>query len=180
MRMTPPAWPYPANIGELKRIGSARLPWLATGGVPHGYDAGKKIEGKKRHILVDNSRPPAPRHRSSRRHSRSRWRRSGYGDTVRHVSIFEDAVRRQRTKICEGACKSIEIVKRSDQVADLWSCPNADRRTHHCMAQTLPRLAKDWEEKRSRSCASPQSASCSENSAIPPEVSGRTLSKRAI
>ena len=53
-------------------------------------------------------RPPAPRHRSSGRHSRSRWRRSRYGDTVRHVSIFEDAVRRQRisrTEICEGACK---------------------------------------------------------------------------
>jgi transposase len=56
-----------------------------------------------------HSRSPAPRHRSSGRHSRSRWRRSGDGDTVRHVSIFEDAVRRQRisrTKICQSACKS--------------------------------------------------------------------------
>src|SRR6476646_8744982 len=53
----------------------------------------------------------APRHRSSGRHSRSRWRRSRYGDTVRHVSIFEDAVRRQRisrTEICESACKGSE------------------------------------------------------------------------
>jgi len=53
-------------------------------------------------------RPPAPRHRSSGRHSRSRWRRSRHGDTVRDVSLFEDAVRRQRisrTEICERACK---------------------------------------------------------------------------
>src|ERR1700716_56975 len=38
----------------------------------------------------------------------SRWRRSRDGDTVRHVSLFEDAVRRQRisrTEICESACK---------------------------------------------------------------------------
>ena len=54
-------------------------------------------------------RPPAPRHRSSGRHSRLRWRRSRHGDTVRHVSLFEDAVRRQRlsrTEICESACNS--------------------------------------------------------------------------
>ena len=45
----------------------------------------------------------------SGRRSRSRWRRSRHGDTVRHVSLFEDAVRRQRlsrTEICESACKS--------------------------------------------------------------------------
>jgi uncharacterized membrane protein YgcG len=41
----------------------------------------------------------------------------------------------------------------------------------------LPRIGRISTEKRSRSCASPQYASCSENSAIRPEVSGRTLSK---
>src|SRR6476659_4520661 len=59
--------------------------------------------------FLSTHRPAAPRHRSSGRHSRSRWRRSRHGDTVRHVSLFEDAVRRQRlsrTAICESSCKS--------------------------------------------------------------------------
>src|SRR6478752_4793047 len=67
-------------------------------------DQGQEAAHSCRHI-----RPAAPRHRSSGRHSRSRWRRSRHGDTVRHVSLFEDAVRRQRlsrTEICESACKS--------------------------------------------------------------------------
>src|SRR4029077_11704555 len=39
----------------------------------------------------------------------------------------------------------------------------------------LNRIGRISTERRSRSCASPQSASCSENSAIQREVSGRTL-----
>src|SRR6266478_4435960 len=49
------------------------------------------------------------RERAQREARRSRWRRSRHGDTVRYVSLFEDAVRRQRlsrTEICESACKS--------------------------------------------------------------------------
>ncbi len=42
-------------------------------------------------------------------------------------------------------------------------------------AEGLPRIGRISIEKRSRSCASPRSASCSENSAIRREVSGRTL-----
>jgi len=73
----------------------------------------------------------------------------------------------------------IEIVKRSDQVSGFvvlpkrWIVERTIAWLNRCR-----RLAKDWEnltEKRSRSCASPQSASCSENYAIQPEVSGRTL-----
>ena len=74
----------------------------------------------------------------------------------------------------------IEIVKRSDQVSGFVVLPKTlDRRAHHCVAQSLPKarqgIGRISTEKRSRSCASPQSASCSENSAIRPEVSGRTL-----
>jgi len=73
----------------------------------------------------------------------------------------------------------IEIVKRSDQVSGFavlpkrWIVERTIAWLNRCR-----RLAKDWSastERRSRSCASPQSASCSENSAIRPEVSGRTL-----
>ena len=52
---------------------------------------GQEAAHSCRHI-----RPLAPRHRSSGRYPGSRWRRSRHDDTVRHVSIFEDAVRRQR------------------------------------------------------------------------------------
>src|SRR6266849_1402340 len=63
--------------------------------------------------------------------------------------------------------------------ADLWSCPNAGsssaRLRGSIAAEGLPRIGRISTERRSRSCASPQSASCSENSAIRPEVSGQTL-----
>jgi hypothetical protein len=89
---------------------------------PHGYDAGKEIKRKKRHILVDTVGSPTPRYRSSGRNSRSRWRRSRDVDTVRHVSIFEDAVRRQRiSKVLPHL--GIEIVKRSDQVSGFVVLP---------------------------------------------------------
>jgi transposase-like protein len=54
-------------------------------------------------------RPHAPRHRSSGRHSRSRWWNSRHGDPIRDVSIFENAFCRRRvsrTAICESGCKS--------------------------------------------------------------------------
>ena len=46
-------------------------------------------------------------------------------------------------------------------------------------AEGSPRIGRISTERRSRSCASPQSASCLENSAIRPEVSGRTLREMA-
>src|SRR6266478_6229694 len=49
-------------------------------------EQGQEAAHSCRHI-----RSPAPRHRSSGRHSRSRWRRSRHGDLVRDVSLFEDA-----------------------------------------------------------------------------------------
>jgi hypothetical protein len=42
-------------------------------------------------------------------------------------------------------------------------------------AAAWQRIGNASTERRWRSCASPQSASCSENSAIQPEVSGQTL-----
>ena len=55
--------------------------------------------------------------------------------------------------------------------ADLWSCQNAGCAPLRgsIAAEGLPRIGRISTEKRSRSCASPQSASCSENSAIRPE-----------
>ena len=73
----------------------------------------------------------------------------------------------------------VEIVKRSDRVKGFvvlpkrWIVERTIAWLNRCR-----RLAKDWETstaRRSRSCDSHQSASCSENYAINPEVSGRTL-----
>jgi transposase len=76
----------------------------------------------------------------------------------------------------------IEIVKRSDQVSGFvvlpkrWIVERTIAWLNRCR-----RLAKDWENLNRKALAflyyaSPQFASCSENSAIRPEVSGQTLS----
>jgi transposase len=76
----------------------------------------------------------------------------------------------------------IEIVKRSHQVRGFVVLPKrwiVERTIAWLIAaEGLPRIERISTEKRSRSCASPQYASCPENSAIRPEVSGRTLSRR--
>jgi len=73
----------------------------------------------------------------------------------------------------------VEIVKRSDRVSGFvvlpkrWIVERSIAWLNRCR-----RLAKDWENlnrRHSRSCASLQSASCSENSAIRAEVFGQTL-----
>ena len=61
----------------------------------------------------------------------------------------------------------IEIVKRPDQVSGFVVLPK------RFAAEGSPRIGRISTERRSRSCASPQCASCSENYAIQPEVSGR-------
>src|SRR5437899_7574462 len=63
---------------------------------------------------------------------------------------------------------------------NLWSCRNAGSLSAPLRGSTAaaawPRIGSASTERPWRSCVSPQSASCSENSAIRPEVSGQTLS----
>jgi transposase len=74
-----------------------------------------------------------------------------------------------------------EIVKRSDQAKGFVVLPKRwiVERTFR-LAQSMPQarqgLGETSIEKRWRSCASPQSASCSENFVIPLDVSEQTLS----
>src|ERR1700730_9796813 len=156
---------------------------------PHGYDAGKKIKGKKRHILVDTVGLLL----HAIVHPADIQDRDGgvlvmatlFGMFPFLKTLFADSGY-QGPKFAKALAKvlphlDIEIVKRSDQIrsADLWSCPNAGSSSAplpgSIAVEGLPRIGRISTEKRSRSCASPQSASCSENSAIRPEVSGRTL-----
>ena len=62
---------------------------------PSGYDAGKKIKGKKRHLLVDTLGLPLMTPRPPGRHPGPRWRRAGTVDVVRGVpfllKLFADA-----------------------------------------------------------------------------------------
>src|SRR5262245_8776333 len=62
---------------------------------------------------------------------------------------------------------------------DLSYCPNAGSSSAPSRGSTAaadsPRIGRTLIAKRSHSCASPLSASCSENFAIPPDVSGQTL-----
>src|ERR1019366_3124643 len=64
---------------------------------------------------------------------------------------------------------------------DLWFCPNAGSLSAPSLgsiaAEGSPRIGRTAIERRSHSCASPQSASWSENFVIRPKVSGQTLSK---
>jgi len=72
---------------------------------------------------------------------------------------FNQALARVRAPVSEA-----EIVKHSDPAKGFVSCPNAGSLSHLRLLNRCRRLAKDWEtsiEKRSHSCASPQSASCS-------------------
>ena len=159
---------------------------------PHGYDAGKKIKGKKRHILVDTLGLLL----HAIVHPADIQDRDGgvlimatlFGMFPFLKTLFADSGY-QGPKFAKALAKvlphlDIEIVKRSDQVSGFVVLPK--RWIVECAIAWLNRcrrLAKDWEnlnQRRSRSCASPQSASCSENYAIQPEVSGQTIAKFAV
>jgi hypothetical protein len=154
---------------------------------PHGYDAGKKIKGKKRHILVDTLGLLL----HAIVHPADIQDRDGgvlvmatlFGMFPLLKTLFADSgyqgpkFAKALAKFCRiSTLKSSNVPIRS---ADLWSCPNAGSSSApsrgSIAAEGSPRIGRISTERRSRSCASPQSASCSENSAIQREVSGRTL-----
>src|SRR5712672_3111938 len=150
---------------------------------PHGYDAGKKIKGKKRHILVDTLGLLL----HAIVHPADIQDRDGgvpvmatlFGMFPFLKTLFVDSGY-QGPKFAKGVAKvlphlSIEIVKRSDQVSGFVVLPKRAPLHGSIAAEGLPRIGRISTERLWRSCASHQSASCSENSAIRPKVSGRTL-----
>ena len=120
-------------------------------------DQGQEAAHSRRYI-----RPHAPRHRSSGRHSRSRWWNSRHGDPIRDVSIFENALCRRRyqgPQFAKAVAKvlphlNVEIVKRSDRVGGFvvlpqrWIVERTIAWLNRCR-----RLAKDWESLNRKALA---------------------------
>ena len=151
-----------------------------------GYDAGKKIKGKKRHILVDTQ--GLLMHAIV--HAADVQDRDGgalvmatlfgafpflirlYADGGYQGPEFQHAIQR----IC---AVDVEIVKRSGQAKSFIALPSAGSSNAHspgsAAAEDWPRTGNASTTRRSPSSASLQSVSCCENYAIPHEVFGQTL-----
>ena len=101
-----------------------------------------------------------------------------YADGGYQGPLFRRAVAKIMARL------NVEIVKRSDHTKGFVVLPKrwVVERTFAWLGRCR-RLAKDWEnsaERRSHFCASLQSGSCSENYAIPHDLSGQTLSGRPL
>jgi len=124
---------------------------------PHGYDAGKKIKGKKRHILVDTLGLLL----HAIVHPADIQDRDGgvlvmatlFGMFPFLKTLFADSGY-QGPKFAKALAKvlphlDIEIVKRSDQVSGFVVLPKTlGRRAHHCVAQSLPKARQGLGESQ--------------------------------
>jgi hypothetical protein len=155
---------------------------------PRGYDAGKKIKGKKRHVLVDTQ--GLLMHAIV--HSADIQDRDGgallmaslFGAFPFLVRLYAD--RGYQGPEFQGAMKRIlarvdlEIVKRLGHAKASSFCPSAGSSNAPspglAAAADSPRIGNASTARRSPSCASPPSASCCESYAILHDVSGQTLS----
>ena len=149
---------------------------------PHGFDAGKKIKGKKRHVLVDTQGLLM----QAIVHSADVQDRDGgvlllatlfgrfpyleklFADSAYQGPIFADALAKMLSRV------KIEIVKRSDQAKASSRCPSAgsssERSPGSTAAEDWPRTGRTSTSQPSCSFASRPSASCCEGSAIPHEL----------
>ncbi len=155
---------------------------------PHGFDAGKLIKGKKRHVLVDTLGSGAARAGDCRRRSGSRRRYAAVVHLVRAVPVPAEAVCRQR--LCRTdlpgrrrqrhaepgdrnrqTFRSRQRLRRRNPSAGSSSAPSAGS----AAAAASPRTGRTATTTRSPSSASPPSASCSESSVILHEVPDELL-----
>src|SRR6476660_968207 len=158
---------------------------------PPGYDAGKKVKGKKRHILVDTQ--GLLMHAIV--HAADVQDRDGgiwllttlfglypflmklYADAGYQGPQFQCALKKVLKRV------QLEIVKRSDRAKGFVVLPKRwiVERTFALLgaAAGWPRIGRTSTAERSPSCASPPSASCSESSAILHNLSGQTLRRQS-
>jgi len=159
---------------------------------PHGYDAGKKIKGKKRHILVDTQGLLL----HALVHSADIQDRDGgvlvmatlfglhpfllklYADGGYQGPIFQSAVRKILRQI------DVEIVKRSDTAKGFAVLP---KRWIDCLAQSLPPLGQGLGVPQPKGlgvlapCLNPPHAqkALSKNSMIPDRLSDKGAVREA-
>src|SRR5271166_3326574 len=154
---------------------------------PPGYDAGKKIKGKKRHVLVDTQRAADARDRACRRRPGSRRRRAADGEPLRRFPVPGQALCRRRLSRAaiperderhSGASTSRSS---NDRIKLKASSPYPSAGSSNApspgsaAAADWPRIGNASTARRSPSCASPPFASCCESYAIPRDVLGQTL-----
>ncbi len=156
----------------------------------HGFDAGKLITGQKRHVLVD-TQGLVPHAMVTAADLQDRdggleLLATGFGLFPVLRKLFADSA--DQGPIFHGAVATIlpdletEIVKRSDRVKGFvvqpsgWIVERTIAWLNRC--RRWPRSGKTSTATRASSSSSRPSASCSENSVILHEVSGRTLSVR--
>ena len=155
---------------------------------PTGYDAGKKIKGKKRHILVDKQ--GLLMHAIV--HAADVQDRDGgalvmaslfgafpfliklYADGGYPGPEFQSAMKRILAHV------NVEIVKRSDQATGFLALPKRAPSPGSAAADDWPRTGNASTTRRSPSCASPPSASCCESYPIPHDVLGQTSEEFSI
>jgi hypothetical protein len=137
---------------------------------PHGYDAGKKIKGKKRHILVDTTGLML----HAIVHAADIQDRDGgalvmatlfglcpfllklYADGGYQGPVFQNAMKSIMAQM------DVEIVKRSDQAGVPSCCPSAgwsNERSHGSTGVVgWPKTGNASIERPERFCCLPQSA----------------------
>ena len=133
-------------------IDSQSVKTTESGG-PSGYDAGKKVKGRKRHILTDTSGFLI----SILVHTADIQDRDGAVDVLKRICqrfpwlrhIFADggyAGDKLRTALAKAGNWVIEIIKRSDQAKGFEVLPRrwVVERTFAWLGRCR-RLAKDWE-----------------------------------
>ena len=151
---------------------------------PSGYDAGKKVNGKKRHVLVDTQgllmRAIVHAADVQDRDGGALLMATLFGAFPFLTRLFVDGA--YRGPQFKGAIRrtlaavTVEIVKRSDAktfvvLPKRW---NVERTLAGlAAAEGWPRTGSASTTKRSPSSASPPFASCCENYAIPYEVPGQ-------
>src|SRR6516225_9934182 len=133
----------------------------------------------------------AARHHSSCRYPRSRWRHPASCDPFRDVPFLEKALCRWwlsgaglSKKPWRRSCHSSKLKSSSAPIGrkDSW-CFHAVGSSNAPLlgstaAEGLQRIGRTSIATRWRFCGSPQSASCSENFVIPPDVFGQTLRRQ--
>src|SRR6202140_98683 len=154
---------------------------------PHGYDAGKKIKGKKRHILVDTQGLLL----HALVHSADIQDRDGgvlvmatlFGLHPFLLKLYADGGYQGKSFSPPFAKSSGKSTWKSSSVpiqqGALRSCPSDGSSSAplpgSIAAAAWPRIGSASTERPWRSCALPQSASCSESSVKKQHDPGQTL-----